>query len=335
MEKGKEPGSQTSNPTWNYAPDLPIKTAPYFNWPPNPKHIISWLIERWFPITERGLLVCLAIFIWVFATPALERCKTLEIGWMAEIYFRNFLIMCLVAGGAHLYLYTFSKQQKLLKFDAKDLKKNNSLFSFKNQVWDNMFWSLASGVTVWSFYEIIIMWGFANGYGFMFDFSDNRVWFVALFFLLPFWQAFAFYWIHRALHWPPLYRIAHVIHHRNTNIGPWSGNSMHPVEHILWLSSVLIHLVIASHPIHVLFFQLSQVISAITNHSGFESIMVRDKSRLAMGDFFHQLHHRYYECNYGSIETHWDKLFGTFHDGTDKGLEITRRRKREIHKRTI
>ena len=227
------------------------------------------------------------------------------------------------------------KQQKLLKFDAIDLKKNNSLFSIKNQVWDNMFWSLASGVTVWSMYEIIIMWGFANGYGFMFDFSDNRVWFVALFFLLPFWQAFAFYWIHRALHWPPLYRIAHVVHHRNTNIGPWSGNSMHPIEHVLWLSSVLIHLVIASHPIHVLFFQLSQVISAITNHSGFESIMVRDKNKIAMGDFFHQLHHRYYECNYGSIETHWDKLFGTFHDGTDEGLEITRRRKREMHKRTI
>ena len=335
MEKGKELGSKTSNPTWNYTPDLPIKTAPYFNWPPDPKHIIRWLIERWFPITERGLLVCLAIFIWVFAAPALERCKTLEIGWMAEIYFRNFMIMCLVAGGAHLYLYTFSKQQKLLKFDAKDLKKNNSLFNFKNQVWDNMFWSLASGVTVWSMYEIIIMWGFANGYGFMFDFSDNRVWFVALFFLLPFWQAFAFYWIHRALHWPPLYRIAHVVHHRNTNIGPWSGNSMHPIEHVLWLSSVLIHLVIASHPIHVLFFQLSQVISAITNHSGFESIMVRDKNKIAMGDFFHQLHHRYYECNYGSIETHWDKLFGTFHDGTDEGLEITRRRKREMHKRTI
>ena len=335
MEKGKELGSKTSNPTWNYTPDLPIKTAPYFNWPPDPKHIIRWLIERWFPITERGLLVCLAIFIWVFATPALERCKTLEFGWMSEIYFRNFMIMCLVAGGAHLYLYTFSKQQKLLKFDAKDLKKNNSLFSFKNQVLDNLFWSLASGVTVWSMYEIIIMWGFANGYGFMFDFSDNRVWFVALFFLLPFWQAFAFYWIHRALHWPPLYRIAHVVHHRNTNIGPWSGNSMHPIEHVLWLSSVLIHLVIASHPIHVLFFQLSQVISAITNHSGFESIMVRDKNKIAMGDFFHQLHHRYYECNYGSIETHWDKLFGTFHDGTDEGLEITRRRKREMHKRTI
>ena len=57
MEKGKEPGSKISNPTWNYTPDLPIKTAPYFNWPPDPKHIISWLIERWFPITERGLLV--------------------------------------------------------------------------------------------------------------------------------------------------------------------------------------------------------------------------------------------------------------------------------------
>ena len=335
MVAGKKPELKTSKATWNYTPELPIKTAPYFDWPPNPARIGNWITKRWFPITERGLLVCLAILIWTFATPTLERCKTIEFAWIAEIYVRNFALMCLVAGGAHLYLYTFSKQRKTLKFDHKELMTNNGRFSFRNQVWDNMFWSLASGVTVWSLYEAALMWGFANGYGFMFEFADNPFWFIALFILLPFWQAFAFYWIHRALHWPPLYRIAHAVHHRNTNIGPWSGNSMHPIEHILWLSSVLIHWVIVSHPIHVLFFQQSQVISAITNHSGFESIIVRDKNRLAMGDFFHQLHHRYYECNYGSIETHWDKVFGTFHDGTEEGLEITRRRKKEMHQKIL
>ena len=37
---------------------------------------------------------------------------------------------------------------------------------------------------------------------------------------------------------------------------------------------------------------------------------------------FHQLHHRYFECNYGTPYMPWDKWFGTMHDGTE---EATRR----------
>ena len=33
-------------------------------------------------------------------------------------------------------------------------------------------------------------------------------------------------------------------------------------------------------------------------------------------DYFHHLHHRYFECNYGNRPVPLDKLFGTFHDGT-------------------
>ena len=33
-------------------------------------------------------------------------------------------------------------------------------------------------------------------------------------------------------------------------------------------------------------------------------------------DIHHQMHHRYFECNYGSLEIPWDKFFGSFHDGT-------------------
>ena len=120
MVAGKKPELKISKATWNYTPELPIKTAPYFDWPPNPARIGSWIMKRWFPITERGLLVCLAILIWTFATPALERCKTIEFAWIAEIYIRNFALMCLVAGGAHLYLYTFSKQRKTLNEQYED-----------------------------------------------------------------------------------------------------------------------------------------------------------------------------------------------------------------------
>jgi lathosterol oxidase len=41
-----------------------------------------------------------------------------------------------------------------------------------------------------------------------------------------------FYLIHRLLHWPSLYKMAHSLHHRNANVGPWSVLSMHPIEYI-------------------------------------------------------------------------------------------------------
>lgn len=267
------------------------------------------------------MIVVLSILTWLYATPALERCKVFAFDWIAEIYVRNFALMFIIAGGLHLYLYIFSAQGSSLKYDHRGLARNNRSFSFKNQVWDNMFWSLVSGVTVWTSYEVTLMWGFANGYGFLIEWSDNPAWFAALFFLLPFWVSFSFYWIHRFLHWPPLYRLAHSVHHRNTSVGPWSGNSMHPVEHILWLSSVAINWVIASHPVHVIYYQQIQIITAITSHTGFEGLHIKGKNRLAMGEFFHQLHHRYHECNYGSSETHWDQKFGTFHDGSPQATE--------------
>ena len=159
--------------------------------------------------------------------------------------------------------------------------------------------------------------------------SNAPIWFVVWMFLIPLWASFHFYWIHRALHWPPLYRIAHSLHHRNTNIGPWSGLSMHPVEHLLFLSSILIHFVVAAHPLHILFHLQYYFLSAITTHTGFEGLVVKDENRLALGTFHHQMHHRYFECNYGSLEIPWDKLFGSFHDGTaEADARMKERRKR-------
>jgi lathosterol oxidase len=327
-EKSKPPAGKS---TWNHHPILPIKTAPYFNWPPQPGRIAKWIAALWLPITERGLIVLLSILTWLYATPALERCRIFAFDWIAEIYVRNFVLMFIIAGGLHLYLYTFSAQGSSLKYDHRGLADKSRSFSFKNQVRDNMFWSLASGVSVWTFYEVTMMWGFANGYGFLIEWSDNPVWFASLFILLPFWVAFSFYWIHRWLHWPPLYRLAHAVHHRNSSVGPWSGNSMHPVEHALWLSSVAINWIIASHPIHVIYYQQIQIISAITSHTGFEGLLIKGKNGFVMGEFFHQLHHRYHECNYGSSETHWDQKFGTFHDGSTQATEEMNKKRRAAY----
>jgi len=178
---------------------------------------------------------------------------------------------------------------------------------------------------------VLMLWAMANGYAPVLTWGANPVWFVALLLLTPVWISFHFYWIHRFLHWPPLYKVAHALHHRNTNVGPWSGLSMHPIEHLLFFSSVLIHWVLAAHPIHILFHMQHQALTAATSHTGYENLLVKDKKRLALGTFHHQMHHRYFECNYGNLEVPWDRWFGSFHDGTAEATETTRTRKKRMH----
>ena len=194
-----------------------------------------------------------------------------------------------------------------------------------------MFWTLASGVTQWSIFQCLVFWAMANGFAPAILFPDNIIWFFLMFPFLILWASFHFYWVHRALHWPPLYRIAHALHHRNINVGPWSGISMHPIEHLLFYTNFLIHFIIPSHPMHIMFHGYMQSIHPIFSHSGFEKLYVADKERANMGDFFHQLHHRYFECNYGTVEMPWDKWFGSFHDGSEKGTKETRERKKRMY----
>ncbi|MGI9406609.1 MAG: sterol desaturase family protein [Hyphomicrobiaceae bacterium] len=314
---------------WNYRPEIPLAVNPLFVWPPNPVAIVRWLWNSWFLISERLILVGVALISWFYLQPALETCKTFAVGWIAQMYARNLALMILVAGGLHLWFYVVKGQGKVKKFDPRDKPKRGKIFTFGNQVHDNMFWTLASGVTVWTAYEALTMWAFANGYISFLNWHDNPVWFVLLFLLVPVWESFHFYWIHRALHWPPLYRFAHNLHHRNTDVGPWSGLSMHPLEHVMFLGSIWIHWLISSHPVHLLYHMQYLTLTAATTHTGFESLVVRDKDRLALGTFHHQMHHRYFECNYGGLEMPWDKWFGSFHDGTaEAGERMKERRKR-------
>jgi lathosterol oxidase len=115
-----------------------------------------------------------------------------------------------------------------------------------------MFWSIVSGVTFWTAAEVLYFWAAANGWAPVMTFTDNPVWFMAMFLILPLWSSMHFYWVHRLLHWPPLYKRFHALHHRNISVGPWSGLSMHPVEHLLFFTNIVVHFVLWSHPVHVI-----------------------------------------------------------------------------------
>ena len=92
---------------------------------------------------------------------------------------------------------------------------------------------------------------------------------------------------------------------------------MHPVEIVLYLSVVLIHWVVPSHPFHFLFDLQHAALGPACGHHGFEGPIL--EGAWPTGSYFHYLHHRYFECNYGEATLPFDKWFGTFRDGLPNG----------------
>jgi lathosterol oxidase len=315
---------------WNWQPTLPIEEVPVFVWPPRPVTAFKFLLS-WAYIGSILLpYVALASLTWFYLQPALERCRTLQIDWIAQMFARNLVMLAVIATALHLYLHTCKRQSDDRKFDSREFATDNPKFLGRNQVLDNIIWTCLSGVTVWTAYEVFYMWAYANDMlPFFLDWREHPLAFVAMFFAIPFWSALHFYFVHRLLHWRPLYRMVHSVHHRNVNLGPWAGLSMHPIEHLLYISSVLIHVVVLSHPLHVFFHCQWQAIGASVSHAGFESLTFKGKPFAYLTSYYHQMHHRYYDCNYGNQLMPWDKLFGTYHDGTPESWEAIKTRRRD------
>lgn len=225
----------------------------------------------------------LAIAAWVFLYPSLEAAESFALGWILQTWAVNMALMIAVAGGLHWYFYVRRGQGKVLKFDHRGQSRDNRIFRFSDQVRDNMFWSLTSGVAQLTAFQVVTMWLMANGYAPTITFASNPAWFVAFLILLPIWSAFHFYWAHRLLHVPFIFRHVHSLHHRNINIGPWSGLSMHPIEHFLYLTTLCLHWVVASHPIHLVFHVIYQGPGAAMTHTRYEALVIKDKAPVGTG----------------------------------------------------
>lgn len=317
----------TARQEWNHVPEVPIRVSPLWQWPPRPLATLKWYADSWFFLTINGAIVGIAFLAYWLASPSLEQAAALLPGWIAMIWLRNAVIVGAVAGTLHLWFHRYAAQGTDLKFDPRPFPRKGRMFTLSDQMKDNIVWTIGSGVTIWSALEVLLWWSMANGWAQVITFETNPIWFVSIFFLIPVWESFYFYWIHRFLHTNALYRF-HALHHRNTDIGPWSGLSMHPVEHMFYFGSVLVHFAVASHPVHVMFHLMFYGLLAITTHTGFEGVLFRNKKRLHLGNFHHQIHHRYFECNYGNLDVPWDILFGSWHDGTPEGKAMLKERLR-------
>ena len=303
------------NKRGDYAPNDALQIAPLFVFPPQPLNFLKWLPGYFLPWNV--LFMALAAVFWFYLTPDIATMKTLAPGWIIYLLARNSLLVLAVYGALELRLYMKRSQAGRFKYNgAWPSEKPSTVFMFQSQNIDNIIRTFVSGVPVWTAYEVFGLYSYANGWGPWTTFEAHPVWLAAFAFVLPIYHELHFYCVHRLIHVPFLYKWVHSVHHNSVNPSPWSSLSMHPVEHLLYWSDSLIHLILPSHPLQFLYNLQITGTGAVVGHVGFDKIELGNGKAVDTHAYAHYLHHKYFEVNYADGTTALDKLFGTWHDGS-------------------
>ena len=121
-----------------------------------------------------------------------------------------------------------------------------------------------------------------------------------------------YYWLHRWMHHPGIFKIVHKVHHDSNITSPWTAFSFHPLEGLL--QAVFIPLLLFFLPIHlyILIIQLTiMTFSSVINHLDIEiypkNFHRHFLGRWLIGATHHSLHHKQFKYNYGLYFTFWDK----------------------------
>lgn len=162
------------------------------------------------------------------------------------------------------------------------------------------------------------------------------VYFFAAFPLMFLMHDTYFYWMHRLIHHPKLFRLFHLVHHRSVNPSPWSAYAFHPLE--AFAESLIFVIFLFTIPIshwHLLIFFLLSLIYNVYGHLGFElypaGFQRHPLGRWVNTSVSHNQHHRYFKGNYGLYFLFWDRMMGTLRDDYDAAFsEVQTRSKAAV-----
>ncbi len=157
---------------------------------------------------------------------------------------------------------------------------------------------------------------------------------------LYFWLAFPlmlvmhdtyFYFTHRLMHHPKLFKWFHLVHHKSTNPSPWAAFAFHPLEAVVEIGILVVYLfTIPVTKVHLFFFFLFMMMYNVYGHLGWE-LFPKNFNRSWIGKWMntsvnHNQHHQYFTGNYGLYFLFWDRLLGTLRkDYDEKYDEVTNR----------
>ena len=125
-----------------------------------------------------------------------------------------------------------------------------------------------------------------------------------------------FYWAHRLMHYPKVFKHVHLVHHRSTNPSPWAAYSFHPIEAVIEAGIFpLIIFTIPMHPLAMALVLVYMISRNVLGHLGIEFLpqwyMKIPFLNLHTTTTHHDLHHKNFNTNYGLYFTWWDRWFGT------------------------
>ena len=144
-----------------WKPDKEIGVPnPVFAWPPKPKAVLKWLKDYLWPMNIIYIIV--ATLTWIFLTPQMSRMTEFRVGWILEIFVRNQLMLIILASVLHVRLWTQKSQGLQYKWSPNWMGKSRK-FLWNDQVRDNVFWSVVSAGTIWTGFEVVMLWAYANG----------------------------------------------------------------------------------------------------------------------------------------------------------------------------
>jgi len=235
---------------------------------------------------------------------------------LAVIIFLRYLIF---SGAYHFFFFKlFPKTFKERFLKQKKLKK-------KQQV-KEIYWSALSGLIFGAFMILCVyLWKLDVTLLYK-DLSKYTIWYLPVgVFLFLFLQDTYYYWAHRWMHNPRVYKYFHLVHHKSIHTSVWTSFSFHPLETIL--QALFLPIVICVLPMHfyaVVAVLIIMTISATINHAGVEiypSGKLGKKFReLFIGATHHDLHHTKFNYNYGLYFTFWDRVMKTEFEGLKKKL---------------
>ena len=145
-----------------------------------------------------------------------------------------------------------------------------------------------------------------------------------------------FYWTHRWMHHPRIYKYVHKVHHMSTNPSPWAAYSFHPFEAIV--QALVLPIMMIFMPVHglVLFIFLTyMILRNVHGHLGYELFpkgFIRNKwINWHTTTTHHNMHHQYFNCNYGLYFMWWDKWMNTHDKKYEEHFQKVTSRKKSSH----
>nr|WP_310524385.1 sterol desaturase family protein [Polymorphobacter sp.] len=150
--------------------------------------------------------------------------------------------------------------------------------------------------------------------------AATALWWLPSIALYLFFHDTWFYWTHRWMHGPVLFKHVHAVHHASKPPTAWAAMSFHPWEALS--GALLIPALAFLIPIHWSALGVVLTIATVmgvTNHMGWEMFPARwvngALGRHIITASHHEEHHKRYTCNYGLYFRFWDQRCGT-----DRGL---------------